>query len=76
MIKIEGHTETTEPEYQIVARINEVHSVFSKITPDICHPNALITCQQSACESEKLSWVNNGCKLMNSQGYGKPKMAA
>lgn len=31
--------------------------------PDFYHPDILVTWQQSAPESGKLKWVDNGCKL-------------
>lgn len=55
-----------------VVQLGEVHSDSAKkMTP---HYQIFVTWQQSSPESEKLRWENNGCKL-NSQGYGKPKMA-
>lgn len=41
--------------------------------PDFCHPDALVTCQQSASKSEKLRWANSGCNYMNSWGKGNPR---
>ena len=58
-----------------MARVDKVHSVFAKIYPslsDFCHPDVLVTWQESAPRSEKLRWVNNSCEL-NSQGYGQLK---
>lgn len=53
--------------------MDKVYSASIKSGPSLpyfCHPDVIITWQQSAPESEKLKWVNNGYKL-NSQGYGK-----
>lgn len=33
VIKTEGRTKMTEPEYQIVAQVGKVHSVSAKMTP-------------------------------------------
>lgn len=33
VIKTEGRIKMTEPEYQIVAQVGEVHSVSAKMTP-------------------------------------------
>lgn len=55
VIKTEGHAQTTEPEYQTVDQVNEVHPVFAKPTllfPDCCHPDVLVTWQQPVPESE------------------------
>lgn len=80
----------TEPEYQgnalldLHAKVvgtelqrlwyNWVKSILLLQKKMTLHYQIFVTWQQSSPESEKLRWENNGCKL-NSQGYGKPKMA-
>ena len=41
---------------KIMALVNEVHSASQndRLLPDFCHPDVLVTWQQSAPESEKL----------------------
>ena len=46
---------------------------FDPSLPGFCHPDVLVTWQQSALEPEKLRWINNVYKL-NNWGYGKPNM--
>ena len=51
---------------KIVTHVDAIRSASAKnhpSLPDFCHPDVLVTWQQSAPESEKLRWVNNGCKL-------------
>lgn len=65
VIKIKGHAKMTEPEYQSVAHVDEVHCFFKNgpSLPDFCHPDVLKKWQQSVSESETLRWVNNNFKL-------------
>lgn len=55
---------------KVVAHVDKVHSASKKITSycQTCHPNVLVTWQQSAPESEKLGWANHGCKLNEQSG--------
>lgn len=36
--------------------------------PDFCHLDALVILKQTAPKSEKLRWVNNGCKFNQQSG--------
>ena len=69
-------TESTK----IAACVDEVHSASAKkkngpSLPDFCCPDVLVTWKQSATESEKLRWVNNGCNSITSWDCGKLKTA-
>lgn len=59
-------TEATES-IKIVTHVDEVNSASAKekkntpLLSDFCHPDVLVTWQQSTPELEKLRQVNNGC---------------
>lgn len=58
---------------KIMAHVNEVHSASAKkkkgpSLPEFCHLGVHVIWQQSAPESEKFDWVNNGYKLSKQSG--------
>lgn len=68
VIKTEAHTKRMEAENWENA-LADFHAKAAAI--DFCHPDDLVTWQQSAPTSDKLKQINSSCQLNQQSGYGE-----